>query len=154
MSVSVALVLLVQILPYAVLAWNPLDEYCPRVPGPCVFSCPQGHEKRASGLPPIINGCGGEGGIDVTPMFPGFLEMCNHHDECYGTCGFSKAYCDERFGQEMMSYCQSWCTSSIDYFRECQKWASRFTIGVNVCGCSFYLDGQRRACTCTRSRST
>lgn len=42
-----------------------------------------------------------------------FLDSCNRHDQCYGSA-FDKAFCDERFGDEMEAACSA-VTSSTGY---------------------------------------
>lgn len=122
--------------------------------GACDFTCPHGHVKRPSGYPSEVNGCGGQGSIDLNPVFPAFTEICNDHDRCYGVCGALKAVCDNEFWQGMRRYCESWRKHSVDFSRDCNTIASIYTAGVQAFGCQFYIDGQRRGCTCVRSRST
>ena len=120
----------------------------------CDFSCPQGLQKRPSGRSPDVNGCGPQGlTIDVNPLFPDFTEICNDHDRCYGTCGASKDKCDNVFWQRMKKYCESQRQRSMDFYRDCQTLSSLYAGGVKALGCSFYIDAQRQACTCTRNRS-
>ena len=131
-----------------------LGVFCAEVVyGTCEFSCPHGYQKRPSEYPPEVNGCGGQGSINLNSLFPAFTEICNAHDRCYGTCGSPKAYCDNEFWQGMMEYCETWRKHSIDFYRDCRTLASTYATGVKVAGCSFYIDGQKSACTCTRSRS-
>jgi hypothetical protein len=59
--------------------------------------------------PPITNGCGAQGGIDVPDSFiygdVDFKPACNSHDDCYGTAGSGKASCDLQLEAEMESQC-------------------------------------------------
>lgn len=120
----------------------------------CEFHCRQGHEKVPSGKPPVVNGCGGQGSVDLNPLYPAFREICNDHDRCYGRCGASKEACDEKFSQGLMQHCESWRKHSVDAFRTCQELASSYSIGVQTMGCSFYQEAQSHGCSCVRSRST
>ena len=119
----------------------------------CVFTCPQGHQKRASGRQSEVNGCGVQGMSIDFGHFPAFTEICNEHDRCYGKCGVSKDRCDREFSQGMNKYCESQRKRSIDLYQKCMGIASLYTTGVMTLGCSFYLDAQKQGCICERSRS-
>ena len=91
--------------------------------------------------------------IDIGPDLPAFTEICNEHDRCYGKCGASKDQCDREFSREMNEYCESQLEQSTDLYQKCQGIAALYTTGVVTLGCSFYLDAQKQACICKRSRS-
>ena len=119
------------------------------------FKCRQGYMRSPSGHRPVVNGCGPEAHPRFTEAlsksFTGFVDMCNNHDICYGTCGKPKALCDNEFWKEMMDYCQSWRKHSIDFFRQCNSLANTYATAVKALGCSAYTDAQNQACYCVRS---
>lgn len=117
----------------------------------CESSCPQGHEKTASAQQPEVNGCGVKGLSFDTNQFPGFTEICNEHDRCYGKCWRSKEQCDQEFSRGMTEYCES---QPRHLQQGCKGIASLYATGVVALGCSFYLAGQKNGCKCIRSRST
>ena len=59
---------------------------------------------------PLLNGCGSEGSEWVPDSFlwiVSFVEACNNHDKCYGTCGSSKEDCDKKLGHDMENACKN-----------------------------------------------
>ena len=121
------------------------------------FTCQQGFVRTPSGIPARANGCGPEKYPKFTEAlsraFSGFVEMCNNHDICYGTCGASKEHCDDVFWEEMVRYCETWGSHSMEYRRECVGHANTFATAVKAMGCPAYMEAQQKACTCVRSRS-
>lgn len=119
------------------------------------FKCRDGYVRRSSGHQAQPNGCGPASDPQFTAAlsksFPGFVEMCNNHDICYGTCGKPKALCDNEFWEEMMDYCKSWQKNSTEFFRQCNSLANIYAAAVKALGCSAYTDAQKQACYCVRS---
>ena len=114
----------------------------------CEFNCPSGHVKRPTGSPVEANGCGVQGLIIKQDRFPGFTEVCNKHDRCYGKCGAPKEKCDNEFSEGLKKYCELRQKHSAEIFQQCNSLASFYYAGVQLMGCSFYLDAQKQACTC------
>ena len=70
----------------------------------CEYTCPPGYIKESNGKEADINGCGGQGSIDVNELYPEFTNICNDHDRCYDDCGDTKDNCDKKFKKAMNSY--------------------------------------------------
>lgn len=97
---------------------------------------------------PSPNGCGPEGGPSVPDnptecLDASFLEACNAHDECYGTCDSSRAICDNDFLDAMLEVCM-W--SSCAY--RCSQYAYAYYGAVHNWGQAAYESAQVKACVC------
>ena len=97
---------------------------------------------------PTPNGCGPEGGPSVPDNPTGcedtsFLDACNAHDTCYGTCGNSRAGCDSNFLDDMLEVCMG---SSCAY--ACSQAAYAYYGAVNNWGPSAWESAQVSACSC------
>ena len=73
-----------------------MDGSCPVCGGDPDLRCSNGN------CCPAPNGCGPAGGPPVPDNPTGcddtsFLQPCNAHDDCYGTCGSNKDSCDTEF---------------------------------------------------------
>lgn len=65
--------------------------------------------KRPDGLP-WGDGCGDASNDENVPdsyLTSDFMPACRKHDQCYGTCGSSKAACDQRFLNDLIAACTS-----------------------------------------------
>ena len=126
------------------------DTNCPD------FECREGYVRRSNGHQPQPNGCGPASDPQFTASlsksFPGFVEMCNNHDICYGTCGEPKSHCDDVFWKEMMDYCNSRRKDSSEFFLQCNSLANIYAAAVKALGCSAYTGAQKQACYCVRSK--
>lgn len=69
-----------------------------------------------------------------------FEAACNNHDRCYGLA-FDKAFCDERFGDEMRSACS--LVSSSSGYNQCAGLADIYRGAVAVFGASAYQSAVR-----------
>lgn len=97
---------------------------------------------------PSPNGCGSAGGPPVPDNPTGcsdtsFLDACNAHDTCYGTCGNNKDICDSGFLDAMLAVCME---SSCAY--ACSEAAYGYYDAVHNYGSSAYESAQVEACAC------
>merc|ERR1712130_524082 len=100
---------------------------------------------------PTANGCGPSAFPLAGPSFS-FLECCNQHDYCYGTCGKTKSQCDADF--YACTDCS--CEAAYDNFLEqdaCEEVACAYFQAVDDFGCYSYTEGQKGACSCSGSKS-
>lgn len=136
-----------------------------------VDKCP--NRVRITGYNPWdhVNGCGGSGGTQVpdNPMYTlhqgdfnylfrhdpndgNFLDPCNAHDACYGSCNTPKSECDSAFGSRMDSICYNDFGSDIRdaiYLTECLALSLTYEGFVSSpLGITYYNDGQKQACKC------
>lgn len=123
-------------------------------PDPCVFACPSPGlvpSNRTEHVP-SANGCSiGNNVIRMQDI--DFTECCNEHDICYDTCGNRKAMCDTAFLACMMRHCEG-TSSNRQAQTSCKGTANMFYAGVQMMGCSFYLDAQQQACLCVPSSTS
>ncbi len=127
-------------------------------------------EPVAKGVPSVFNGCGPQGGIDVSLLFlhfgkhdvvpdtpfdlGDFFTACKGHDCCYGTCGRPKETCDGNFLLEMEAACQAeWSSSSlIDTvgLSYCLSVAKVYydAVSTTQTGTDAYNAGQKEVCDC------
>ena len=68
---------------------------------------------------------------------------CDKHDECYQTCGSSKAKCDLQMYYDMMKI----CTKSIDAAR-CIHFANLYYDGLKKFGGRAFNERQHDSCLC------
>jgi hypothetical protein len=97
---------------------------------------------------PTSNGCGPDGGPQIPNNPTGcgdtsFLEPCNAHDICYGTCGSNKDSCDHAFLDAMLEICSG---SSCAY--SCSQYANTYYGAVHNYGETAYESAQLAACAC------
>jgi hypothetical protein len=62
-----------------------------------------------------------------------FLDACNLHDYCYGTCNSLRATCDGQWYVRMLTVCRTSCPER----EECELWASRYFYYVRAYGWLF-----------------
>ncbi|MFN9435753.1 MAG: RHS repeat domain-containing protein [Planctomycetota bacterium] len=107
------------------------------------FQCRQG---TSNGQLPIGSGCGGAGAI-VDPVPDGiFVNACFTHDECYGTCGSSKAACDRAFLSDMKDRCDTVYEDDPLGNLFCHRWAHSHYNAVVLAVGEFYESGQDKYC--------
>jgi hypothetical protein len=90
-----------------------------------------------------VNGCGSQGpdGVDVPDSFLGivsFTPACDWHDQCYGTKGLSRGYCDRGMLAKNLSACGP--------IGGCAQMAISYFAGLAIVGGQPYRDGQQEAC--------
>jgi hypothetical protein len=116
-----------------------------------------------------FNGCGPEGGIDVTvihdfgkhDLIPDrpldvadFARACNGHDCCYGRCGSEKASCDANFLDDLLHACDqaSGGGGLLDDIAEalCFGVAKVYydAVSTTQTGQDAYNAGQKEVCDC------
>jgi hypothetical protein len=109
------------------------------------------------GYTPGFNGCGSEGSV-VTPFIPNrfglanFLNCCNNHDICYGTCGDNKDACDVRFLGCLSRECSFFRTvggiGNDILYEDCLNIASVYVGVAHFGGSDAYNAAQSTACDC------
>lgn len=75
-----------------------------------------------------------------------FSDACKAHDECYDTCGKSKASCDRQFERDMESECRStYSGGGFDYIKRnaCIGVANTYAVAVEQMGGDAYRAAQR-----------
>ena len=99
---------------------------------------------------PTANGCGPKGGPKVSDTFgkASFLEACNAHDICYGTCKSDRDACDERFGKQLRAACKSAYRKNTKNRAACLETADSYHDAVVALGGFAYDDAQSEACQC------
>merc|ERR1711974_67624 len=111
------------------------------------FTCPGGETPIDNpNNEPDANGCGPSAFPLAGPSFS-FLECCEQHDFCYGTCGTSKVQCDNDFYECMACTCE---TDYDDYFSRfaCRELACTYFQAVDEFGCFAFTSGQEDSCSC------
>jgi RHS repeat-associated protein len=74
----------------------------------CPFGCVNGRCPKPPPYAPEENGCGPGWATwisDAPVQGCSFLEACNKHDRCYGTCNAGKGRCDKEFKNDMLDAC-------------------------------------------------
>ena len=129
----------------------------------CAYKCP-GAKKSFSrpGYKPGYNGCGaaGEGPLAKTvrkylSKVPSlFVDCCNKHDLCYGTCNASRQECDVSFNVCLKSAVSRFLKLPMAARTVAQGTCialgldTVFYTAVAVMGCPAYQDAQKEACVC------
>jgi hypothetical protein len=108
-----------------------------------------------SGYTPSVNGCGPEGSSLPLPQGSAkasFLEPCNEHDRCYGTCNSDKSTCDSNFLTATRESCfaayprsdpDAWDARAV-----CLSRSRAYANAVKSLGQSAYDEAQKLACEC------
>lgn len=112
----------------------------------------------------VPNGCGAEGGDQYPPSFgaASFLECCNGHDCCWGTCRRDRTNCDRDFLACLQTSCDSAYPPlirvilgvEVDVNRvkraSCRAAAQAYFAGVETdrWGTPAYIAAQQDACDC------
>lgn len=123
--------------------------------GDCSFACPDG----SSGVPnptyrPKQDGCGLPGlhiqNLDFEMnKDTNFVNCCNEHDVCYGTCGMKKDDCDTDFRKCMLQWCSK-RHKKTEKLEACEKRGNIFATTTKIGGCRNYREAQKGACLCTK----
>ncbi|MEZ5098570.1 MAG: hypothetical protein R3C15_01920 [Thermoleophilia bacterium] len=102
------------------------------------------------GYEPTSNGCGPKGGPKVSDTFgkASFLEACNAHDICYGTCKSDRDACDKRFGKQLRRACRNAYGEGTKKRDACLETAKGYHDAVIALGSIAYADAQSEACQC------
>jgi hypothetical protein len=102
----------------------------------------------AAGYTPTSNGC------TSSPDSFGsanFLDACNHHDICYGTCASAKATCDTTLLRELQTSCNTAYPGTSTAQRilrsSCLAVANRYYGAVNYFQ-KYYIAAQTEGCDC------
>ena len=74
-----------------------------------------------------------------------FLNACNTHDTCYGTCGSNQTSCDLSFDSDLWNVCNSLSGECRDV---CFDKKSLYVGAVVTLGQSYWENGQVGACAC------
>lgn len=95
---------------------------------------------------------------DRPALLTSFTEGCNEHDCCYGTCGSSKAVCDDRFRAGLIEACKRTAKDlsplgtvlSLTYEAYCLTLADSFYLVVAETGQGkdAFHDAQKEVCVC------
>ena len=129
----------------------------------CAYRCP-GAKKPFSrpGYKPGYNGCGaaGEGPLAKTvrkylSRVPSlFVQCCNNHDLCYGTCNESRKQCDAKFNVCLKSAVSRFLKLPMTARTLAQGTCialgldNVFYTAVAVMGCPAFKAAQKNACVC------
>lgn len=125
----------------------------------CSYSCSNGgYPIPRAGYIPTPNGCGTDSTMftkELAKFLPSVNECCSAHDVCYGSCGKSKASCDNKFRKCLNDVCSvakevaKAVGSKFDVKDMCEVAGnSLFTIVAST-GCTAYKAAQNEACFCT-----
>ena len=93
------------------------------------------------------NGCGPQG-MKVEENF-GLFPCCNSHDICYGICGTTHKFCENKFKRCMEKICKGQVDSQQQ--AACRQQANGFSGMTAVFGVSFHSSSQQDACECVPS---
>jgi len=111
------------------------------------FTCPGGATPIDNpDNEPDANGCGPSAFPFAGPSFS-FLECCEQHDFCYGTCGTSKVQCDNDFYSCMACSCEEEYDDPFSRFG-CEQLACSYFQLVDEFGCFAFNGGQEDSCIC------
>jgi len=129
----------------------------------CPYTCPNDKKPFSRpGYKPGYNGCGaaGEGPLAKTvreylSRVPSlFVQCCNNHDLCYGTCNASRYECDVSFNVCLKSAVSRFLKLPMTARTLAQGTCialgldNVFYTAVAVMGCPAYKSAQREACVC------
>ena len=89
------------------------------------------------------------GSVDPDAPLP-----CDLHDACLGTCGSSRAECDQPFLLNMLAVCDTLPPSEAGCVDPCRAWAGTYFAAVTLPDEDGYLDGQARHCACVCDADT
>lgn len=128
-------------------------------------------QKVANGTTSSYNGCGPEAGIDLRQIFDhfgvphsqleppdnplwlgNFVDACNGHDCCYGTCGSDKAQCDDAFRSGLHAACNQAhpnpgiLGTALAFY--CNEIAEQYYKAVAQGGDAAFQSGQAEVCDC------
>jgi secretory phospholipase A2 len=120
----------------------------------CIFECPDGGKFQPNpDHKPSSNGCGSLGledflTADVLPLEE-FVECCDDHDICYGTCGSDKDTCDLHFKKCLYKKCRAE-KDSVSKFKHkgCQAGAKVLHAATTTLGCKSFINAQKENCLC------
>jgi hypothetical protein len=105
--------------------------------------------KQWPGYTPTTNGCSTPTGNNPAGGACGeassFLNACNIHDVCYGSCGKTQGECDGQFGDNLDLVCEP--LSGICY-ASCNDWATIYASFVDLLGEGYWQNGQLESCGC------
>jgi hypothetical protein len=140
---------------HATHMYNPKTQCCteygiePKYPIRYYGRCEKTRVPRA-GYKPTSNGCGPAGGPKVPNGFgkASFLDACNKHDRCYGTCRSNRRLCDERFGRRLRRACTNTYGEGTRKRARCLDRAESYHDAVIALGSVAYADAQSEACQC------
>ena len=110
--------------------------------------CPPGSNKgKKQKKDKVTDGCSFLG-IDNPSGIPGcsFLDACDAHDCCYGTCGSSKLACDAHFCIAMHAKCLRCAWWNIALYLQCFEAANIYCLGVVLCGEWAHSNNQKQHC--------
>ena len=123
--------------------------------------CP--HVVNHPAYEPVCNGCGNRAlektvpaAVKDHPAGFHFVDPCNAHDKCYGTCGSNRHACDVEFLDHMFDKCPYCHDPHASFFQQiacgaCAAIALGYFDLVNSgLGTSAYQDAQVEACSCCR----
>ncbi len=98
------------------------------------------------------NGCGAQGGLHFPHQYglASFLNACNTHDCCYGTCNSSKSDCDIDFFQAMENECKRAYPYHLfpHILPMCIQAANSYATAVIAFGKGAYDAAQIASCEC------
>ncbi len=106
---------------------------------------------------PTSNGCGTKS-VKVSDTWPEkgkcagarakWVQACNRHDVCYGTCQKQKDGCDSKFCNALDAACDAAFSKSSTCRAKCKSRAADYCAGVKLVGQEAYKRAQKEACLC------
>lgn len=106
------------------------------------------------GYNPVPNGCGAQGGTQFPNSFfaASFLQCCNNHDICWGTCNSNRVGCDNTFEACLTASCDAAYPGVLQTIQRnsCRGAANGYWAGVahTSAGTNAYVAAQSTACDC------
>jgi len=117
------------------------------------FTCPKGQKRVDNNLEKTVNGCGAQSNSKFMEIInkigntigKRFIECCNKHDICYGTCGTTHKGCDDSFKECMQKECKP---LNIAKKALCKTTAFGFHKAVAIGGKCVFYKTQEEHCRC------
>lgn len=105
------------------------------------------NRKQWPGYSPTSNGCTSPVGNNPAGCEnTSFLNACNPHDICYGTCDNPKGSCDGTFLGNLAAVCAG--VPAGECHDDCIDWAAWYVYFVEDWGEGWYRAAQLSACGC------
>jgi secretory phospholipase A2 len=114
------------------------DFFLTDLPNGCTYTCESGTPRHNPDIIPYTDGCGVYEIIIPLDKCPYLNRCCYDHDLCYGTCGSTRADCDQEFYD-----CTTRAANPI-----CAVQGRHMYQEVDLGGCDRFLNAQKYVCIC------